>query len=175
MSLQGIAHPMLIEKSVLLTQKWIHRIPLPALRPCRSKQNFDWRQLMSLTLTVHVTLTSANRDSLADPQRALVPLFIAVVPRSYLTGSQAGQIQGTTQATATALINEAASSADLMDLLRSDSDVSKRVEIMRAATTSLSLLHRQNSPATYAHLIWRKVRKCRLSHELQRPSSSSGN
>lgn len=65
---------------------------------------------MSLTLTVHVTLTSANRDSLADPQRVLVPLFIAVVPRSYLTGSQAGQIQGATQAAATALINEAASS-----------------------------------------------------------------
>ncbi len=55
-------------------------------------------------------------NSLADLTRVLILLVIAVIARSYLTGSHTSPVEGATPAVEPTTINESAPSADLMDL-----------------------------------------------------------
>ena len=55
-------------------------------------------------------------NSLADLTRVLILLVVAVIARSYLTGSHTSPVEGATPAMEPAATNEPAPSADLMDL-----------------------------------------------------------
>ena len=66
--------------------------------------------------TVHVTEHEQTGNSLADLTRVLLLLVIAVIARSYLTGSHTSPAEGATPAVEPALIEEPMPSADLMDL-----------------------------------------------------------
>ena len=70
------------------------------------------RPVRSVVVTEH----EETGNSLADLTRVLILLVVAVIARSYFTGSHSSPVEGATPGMEPTTPNEPAPSADLMDL-----------------------------------------------------------